>query len=245
MSYLDKYDTVVMKKCLDTRVMKNFELNNLANGRLTKTHFGGYVARKPLSSKDLVLGLSNHGFNPKETLKGFDVDELLLELNQNGLQLEELLLTDDLESLYAQLPPEDFEERPEEVVGYSTPMPTWLRDAEQTLASTPIESDSKHNPVVKRKSTIGSLQNFFSRLKGGKNKVSPESSELDAYEQPRYEGPDPPSDSDDGTDTDENPNEQLTAEGLTNARQQMIDRKLEKELRRLEINMGSSSRELY
>ena len=240
MSYLDKYDTVVMKKCLDTRVMKNFELNNLANGRLTKTHFGGYVARKPLSSKDLVLGLSNHGFNPKETLKGFDVDELLLELNQNGLQLEELLLTDDLESLYAQLPPEDFEERPEEVVGYSTPMPTWLRDAEQTLASTPIESDSKHNPVVKRKSTIGSLQNFFSRLKG-KNKVSPESSELDAYEQPRYEGRDPPSDSDDGTDVDENPEYQLTPEGLTNARQQMIDR----ELKRLEINMGSPSRELY
>ena len=105
MNYLDKYDNFVIKKCLNTQRVNTFELNNLANGRVTKSKFGGYVAQKPLSSKDLVIGLSKHGFNSKEILKGLDIDTLLLEINQTGVQIEQLLGGgDDLEQLIADLP---------------------------------------------------------------------------------------------------------------------------------------------
>lgn len=70
MNYLDKYDNFVMKKCLDTRRVNTFELNNLANGRVTKSHFGGYVAQKPLSTKDLVIVLHSKGVLNKIITKG-------------------------------------------------------------------------------------------------------------------------------------------------------------------------------
>ena len=58
MNYLDKYDNFVMKKCLDTRRVNTFELNNLANGRVTKSHFGGYVAQK-LTKKQLIVAIKS------------------------------------------------------------------------------------------------------------------------------------------------------------------------------------------
>ena len=133
MNYLDKYDNFVMKKCLDTRRVNTFELNNLANGRVTKSHFGGYVAQKPLSTKDLVIGLSNHGFNSKEVLKGLDIDALLLEINQAGVQIEQIF-GDDLEQMFADLPvdEEDSQGNPPHTPE-RTEEPEWLRDAERTL----------------------------------------------------------------------------------------------------------------
>jgi hypothetical protein len=135
MNYLDKYDNFVMKKCLDTRRVNTFELNNLANGRVTKSHFGGYVAQKPLSTKDLVIGLSNHGFNSKEVLKGLDIDALLLEINQAGVQIEQILGDgDDLGQMFADLPV------------YEEDSHTPLTLTEMNVAHTLAEMNDAHEP---------------------------------------------------------------------------------------------------
>jgi hypothetical protein len=82
MNYLDKYDNFVMKKCLDTRRVNTFELNNLANGRVTKSHFGGYVAQK-LTKEQLIVAI-------KSKFEGRYVNEKVIE-DLEDLELAELL----------------------------------------------------------------------------------------------------------------------------------------------------------
>jgi len=143
MSYLEKYDNFVMKKCLDTRRINTFELNNLANGRVTKSHFGGYVAQKPLSAKDLVIGLSKHGFKPDEVLKGLDINELLFEINRAGVQIEQILNddlpSDDEESQGEAASPDFPYHTPYRTQAHRTPEqtgePEWLRQAGVILQS--------------------------------------------------------------------------------------------------------------
>ena len=108
MSYLEKYDNFVMKKCVESQVIRTIALRNLANGRLTISHFGGYIAQKPISKNDLILGLSKRGIDPKEVMKGLDMDVLLLEINKAGVQIEQIFC-DDLEQLWADLPSDDEE----------------------------------------------------------------------------------------------------------------------------------------
>ena len=86
MNYLDKYDNFVFKKCLDTRRVNTFELNNLAKGKMTKSHFGGYVAQK-LTKEQLIVAIKskfegryvNEKVNKKviEDLEDLELAELL------------------------------------------------------------------------------------------------------------------------------------------------------------------------
>ena len=224
MNYLDKYDNFVIKKCLDTQRVNTFELNNLANGRVTKSKFGGYVAQKPLSSKDLVIGLSKHGFNSKEILKGLDIDTLLLEINQTGVQIEQLLGGgDDLEQLFADLPID------EEVItqqseqgspsftppNYALPGSSYLpfRSSEQN-SGTPDRKARRHSRRYNSPSPL--LNKFVNKLRDAvgspRSRIAP-SPRIQVEPNPDDNENEPEYDSEaDGTDTDENPGLQLDAQ---------------------------------
>ena len=179
MNYLDKYDNFVFKKCLDTRRVNTFELNNLAKGRVTKSHFGGYVAQKPLSIKDLVMGLSKHGFNSNEVLKGLDIDALLLEINQAGVQIEQIFGDgDDLVQMFADIPSDD-EERQEALspgFPFNTPeratqditqddTPEWLLNAERAIQQRTLSPDALiigNNRTPEERSERRQSRRFFS-----------------------------------------------------------------------------------
>ena len=218
MNYLDKYDNFVMKKCLDTQRVNTFELNNLANGRVTKSKFGGYVAQKPLSSKDLVIGLSKHGFNSKEILKGLDIDTLLLEINQTGVQIEQLLGGgDDLP-----IDEEEITQQPQQgspsstPPNYSLPGSSYLpfRTPEQNSRTPEDRRERRHSRRYNSSSPL--LNKFVNKLRDAvgspRSRIAP-SPRIQVEPNPDDNENEPEYDSEaDGTEPDENPEIQLDAQ---------------------------------
>ena len=252
MNYLDKYDNFVIKKCLDTQRVNTFALNNLANGRVTKSKFGGYVAQKPLSGKDLVIGLSKHGFNSKEILKGLDIDALLLEINQSGVQIEQLLGGgDDLEQLFADLPiyEEEITQQSEQgspsftPPNYSLPGSSYmpLRTPERN-SGTPDRIERRHarrytSPLLSKSPVLNNLvKKLRDAVRSPRIQVAPSPIEPDDE---NVNEPDSDSEAD-GTDTDENPGLQVSSRFGLDALEQMLEPEqpnvtLQNEMNRLQV----------
>ena len=57
--YLADYDRVVMKRCEEYSRTEKATLNNIASGRVSSSSAGGYVAQKPITTKDLTALLKS------------------------------------------------------------------------------------------------------------------------------------------------------------------------------------------
>ena len=90
MSYLTKYDNVVMQKCKVMQNNRNIQLKNIAQGRVTTSIDGGYVAKTPKSSLE--------EFKTKYQLDDKKFKQMVTIVNKM-----EIAETDELELLYAEL----------------------------------------------------------------------------------------------------------------------------------------------
>ena len=90
MSYLTKYDNVVMQKCKVMQINRNIQLKNIAQGRVTTSIDGGYVAKTPKSSLE--------EFKTKYQLDDKKFKQMVTIVNKM-----EIAETDELELLYAEL----------------------------------------------------------------------------------------------------------------------------------------------
>ena len=138
MSYLTKYDNVVMQKCKIMQNNHNIQLESIAQGSVKKSLDGGYIAITPKSSLT-------------EFKKKYQLDDKKFKQMVTIVKKMEIAETDEMELLYAEL---------EEILGLEdsltdigeveqiiqqlqnaqtqTDLPDWLQQASQEMLSADV-----------------------------------------------------------------------------------------------------------